>query len=45
VAAGKIVHQRIEPGAVDLAILTDQQGRADLDHEALCCGERGSGSQ
>jgi hypothetical protein len=29
-AAGEIVDQRIEPGAIDLAILTDEQGRADL---------------
>ena len=43
--AREVVDHRIEPGAVDLAILTDQKGRADLDDEALCCGERGSGSQ
>src|ERR1043166_5954694 len=29
-AAGEIVDQRIEPGAIDLPILTDDQGRADL---------------
>ena len=38
-AAREIIDQRVEPGAVDLAILADQEGRADLDDQPLGLGQ------
>src|SRR5207253_3258828 len=42
-AAREIIDQRVEPGAVDLAILANEQGRADLDHEPTRRGQRRCG--
>src|SRR5207245_549848 len=44
-AARQIIDPRIEPGAVDLALLIDEQGRPDLDHQPprLCEGGGGGG--
>ncbi len=39
-AACDIVDQRIEPVATDLAVIRDQQCRADLQHEAACRNQR-----
>src|SRR5436190_55363 len=42
-AAREVIGQRVEPGAVDLAILADQKGRADLDDEPAGGGQRPGG--
>jgi len=44
-AARDVIDQRVQPGAMDLAILIDEQGRADLDDEPSRRGQRRGGSR
>jgi len=44
-ATREVIDQRVEPGAVDLAILVDKQSRADLDDEPARRGQRRCGSR